>query len=41
VHLPPEASEFEDEIRREASAVFHGEVLIPNDGDMIELATRG
>jgi ribonuclease Z len=39
VHLPPEASGFEDEIRREASAVFHGEVLIPNDGDVIEVSS--
>jgi ribonuclease BN (tRNA processing enzyme) len=37
VHLPPETAGFEDVIREEASAVFDGEVLIPNDGDLFEL----
>jgi ribonuclease Z len=39
VHLPPDASGNEDAIRREASAAFDGEVLIPNDGDVIEPTT--
>jgi ribonuclease BN (tRNA processing enzyme) len=37
VHLPPEADGQEDAIRQQASAVFDGEVLIPNDGDVVEL----
>jgi ribonuclease Z len=37
VHLPPETAGFEDAIREQASAVFDGEVLIPSDGDVIEL----
>jgi ribonuclease Z len=37
VHLPPEADGLEDAIRQQASDVFDGEVLIPNDGDVLEL----
>jgi len=37
VHLPPEAAGYEHQIHQQASAVFKGEVLIPTDGDVIQL----
>jgi ribonuclease Z len=37
VHLPREAAGLEDEIRGEAAAIFSGEVLIPDDGDVLVL----
>jgi ribonuclease Z len=40
VHLPPEASGLETDIRREASAEFQGNVVIPNDGDRMDVTTR-
>ncbi|HET7678216.1 MAG TPA: MBL fold metallo-hydrolase [Candidatus Limnocylindrales bacterium] len=37
VHLPPEARGRESAIAAEAAAVFRGEVLVPADGDVVEL----